>query len=487
MAKAGPKTGASNRPLVERELPSEGGDRVCAWIEQFCITPKGAGAGKPMVLQQWQRDLIKSAFDSPRPRLGLWSIPRGNGKSSLSAALALYALHGDGVMGASVVVVAKNEQQARIIFRTAVRMTQLNPLLAKRSYIYTERIEVPGSGSSLQVYAAEAGGLEGLDPSLALIDEIGEVDRRVFEVIMDASGKRPTSLTLCIGTPSPQGTESVMWSLRTSMLENPTDPLTTFTEFAAPKDCELADEAAWAQANPALGTFLFPDALRAGLPPITREARFRRARLGQWTEATEDQWMEPGVWHTCSTGEGIPNGTDVVIALDGSHSQDITALVAVSCEEIPHIDVLGFWANPGNPDWRVDILAVEQAVLDAARKRWRVREFTADPFLWRRSIQVIEKAGLTVTEFNQTSVRMTPATVGLAQAALNGQVTHSGHKVLAEHVANARVVDDYRGTRLRKEKQQTDKKIDLAVAACMGWARATHYASKRQRRKVVAW
>jgi len=486
VAKAGPKTGASNRPLVERDLPAEGGERVCAWIEQFCITPKGQGAGQPMVLQPWQRDLIKSAFDTPRPRLGLWSIPRGNGKSSLSAAIALYALHGDGVMGASVVVVAKNEQQARIIFNAAKRMTELNPLLAKRSYIYTERIDVPGSGSSLQVYAAEAGGLEGLDPSLALIDEIGEVDRRVFEVIMDASGKRPTSLTLCIGTPSPHGTDSVMWGLRTSMLEDPTNPLTTFTEFAAPKDCELDDEAAWAQANPALGTFLFPDALRAGLPPVTREARFRRARLGQWTEATEDQWMEPGVWHTRSTGQGIPPNTPVVLAMDGSHRQDITALVAVSCEEVPHIDVVGFWANPGDPGWQVPILDVEEAALQAAKK-WRVREFTADPFLWRRSLQVLGKQGLTVTEFPQTSVRMTPATVGLAQAASNGQVTHSGHRVLAEHVANARVVEDYRGTRLRKEKQHSDKKIDLAVAACMGWARATYYASKPQRRKVVAW
>lgn len=419
-------------------------------------------------------------------RLGLWSIPRGNGKSTLAAALGLYALHGDGVMGASVCVVAKDERQASLIFNTARRMTELNPLLAKRSYVYTDRVYVPGTGSTLQMFPAEANSLEGLDPSLALVDEIGVVDRRTFEVMMDASGKRPTSLTLCIGTPSEHGTDSVMWDLRRDMLENPNDPLTTFTEYAAPKSCDLGDEEAWAQANPALGSFLFADALRAGLPPKTREARFRRARLGQWTEATEDAWMEPGAWSKRSTGQPIPDGEEVCIALDGSHSQDITALVAVSVSETPHIDVVGYWANPGDPDWRVDILDVEQAAITAA-KRWRVREMTADPFLWQRSLQVLARKGLRVTEFPQTSGRMTPATVGLAQAALNGQVTHSGHKTLAEHVANARVTEDYRGTRLRKDKKDSARKIDLAVAACMGWARATHYASKKTQRKVVAW
>lgn len=486
MAKAGPKTGASTRALVERDLPPSGGARAAAWIEQFVVVPKGEGARQPLKLQPWQHGLIKSAFDNPRPRLGLWSIPRGNGKSSLAAAIALYGLHGDNVEGASVCVVAKDERQAGIIFRTAVRMTELNKSLAQRSYTYTDRIYVPRTGSTLQVFPAEADRLEGLDPSLALLDEIGVVDRRTFEVMMLASGKRQTSLTLCIGTPSPYGTDSVMWDLRTRMLEEPDDPLTTFTEYAAPKDCDLKDEEAWAAANPALGSFLFADAIRTGLPPTTREATFRRARLGQWTEATEDAWMEPGAWSKRSTGEPIPKGAEVVLALDGSFSQDITAVVAVSVSETPHIDVLGYWANPGDPDWRVDILDVEEAVL-AAAKTWKVRELTADPFLWQRSLQVLARKGLRVTEFPQTSGRMTPATVGLAQAALNEQVTHSGDKALAEHVANARVVEDYRGTRLRKDKRDSPRKIDLAVAACMGWARATHYASKNTRRRVLSW
>ena len=46
-----------------------------------------------------------------------------------------------------------------------------------------------------------------------IADEIGVVDRRTSDVATLASGKRAASLTLLIGTPSPDGTDSVMWDL----------------------------------------------------------------------------------------------------------------------------------------------------------------------------------------------------------------------------------------------------------------------------------
>lgn len=470
---------------MEHGLPSEGGERVAAWIEKFVRVPKGVGAGEPFKLRPWQRELICSAFDGPRPRLGLWSIPRGNGKTGLSAALALYALHGDGVFGARVYAVARDERQARHVFDAAQSMTKLSPLLAKRSYLHVDKITVPGSDSMMQVLPAEPKSLEGLDPSFLVVDEIGVVDRRTFEVCLDAMGKRPTSLMLCIGTPA-ENRDSVMWDLRADMLANPDDPLTTFTEFAAPEGCELDDEEAWALANPALGDFLFADAIRAGLPPKTREPRFRRMRLGQWAEGSSDQWMEPALWGTRSTGLAIPDGSEVCLALDGSFSQDSTALVAATVSTTPHLDVVGHWANPGDKEWRVDVLAVEEAIRQAC-KRFRVREMCADPYRWQRSLQVLARERLPVTEFPQSAARMTPATTGLHEAITNGQATHSGDKRLTEHVLNAVVTEDSRGTRIHKPSKHSTRRIDLAVCALMAHSRATFYASRSRSRRVVSW
>jgi phage terminase large subunit-like protein len=430
--------------------------------------------------------MINQVFDNPRPRLALWSMPRGNSKSTMAAALGLYGLHGDGEEGASICVVAKDERQARIIFNTAVRMTELSKSLSQRTYIYHDYLKVPRTGSTFQVLPAESDRLEGLDPSICLIDEIGVVDRRVYETVALAMGKREHSLTLAIGTPSPMGTDSVMWDLRAWALEHPDDKSFAFTEYAAPAGCDIDDEAAWAIANPALNDFLWPDALRATLPPKTREAVFRRARLGQWTEQADDCWLQPGAWASRSTGLPLSDGEEIVLAFDGSFSQDSTALVAATVSQTPHIDVIGHWFNPGDPEWRVDVLEIEQAIR-AACLRYRVMECTADPFRWQRSLQVLERDGMPVSEFPQTSARMSPATIGLHEAVTNAQVTHSGNAALAEHVMNARVTEDARGTRLSKESKDSPRKIDLAVAAVMAHSRALHLASKKRSKKVVAW
>lgn len=307
------------------------------------------------------------------------------------------------------------------------------------------------------------------------------MDRRTFEVMLDSMGKRPTSLLLCIGTPA-EDRESVMWD----MLANPDDPLTTFTEFAAPDGCALDDVEAWKVANPALDDFLFAGAIRAGLPPKTREPRFRRMRLGQWAEGSSDQWAEPGPWAARSTGVAIPDGETVCLALDGSFSQDSTALGAATISATPHLDVAGHWANPGDKEWRVDVLAVEEAIRQAC-KRWRAKEICADPYRWTRSLQVLAQEGLPVTEFPQSAARMAPARMGLQEAVTNGQVTHSGDKRLTEHVLNAVVTEDSRGTRIHKRSKSSTRRIDLAVCGVMAWSRATHHASKKSRRKVVAW
>jgi len=83
----------------------------------------------------------------------------------------------------------------------------------------------------------------------------------------------------------------------------------------------------------------------------------------------------------------------VVLALDGSFSQDATALMACQVGEVPHLDVAGLWEPPaGRPDYRVPIFEVEDAIRAACR-RWNVRSIVADPFCWTRSLQLSKRKG----------------------------------------------------------------------------------------------
>jgi phage terminase large subunit-like protein len=168
----------------------------------------------------------------------------------------------------------------------------------------------------------------------------------------------------------------------------------------------------------------------------------------------------------------IPDGAEVVLALDGSFSGDSTALVAIQMGEFPHVQVAGHWEKlPGATDWRVDILEVESQIRTACL-RWQVREITADPYLWSRSLQILADEGLPITEFPQSPSRMSPATKRGTDLVNTRQMTHSGDAALTRHVSNAVLKSDSRGTRLSKESKSSERKIDLAVAMVMGLERA---------------
>jgi phage terminase large subunit-like protein len=139
------------------------------------------------------------------------------------------------------------------------------------------------------------------------------------------------------------------WDLVAYGRENPGDHSFRLVEYAAPECCDLDDEATWQVANPALDDFLHRDGVRATLPPKLRESTFRRYRLGQWTEAVDEPWIAAELWAACADVRGIPDGAEVVIALDRSFSQDCTALVACTVENRPHLDVVGDAADPRSP------------------------------------------------------------------------------------------------------------------------------------------
>ncbi len=486
--RAGPKAAVDSSPLPFLSTTT-GSARLAAFCEQFVMVPKGTGARTRMRLRPWQVALVGSVWDAdPRPRLAGWMLPRGQGKSTLVAALALYDLL-LGEEGASVVVAATDERQAGIVFGIAARMVELDDRLASRVQTFQSRLVVPERGASFVCLPAEPRRLEGLDPTLAILDEIGVVSREVYEVIALASGKRDVSTVLGIGTPG-TSEDNVLLGLRDYARSHPEDSSLVWREHSAagfedhPADCVHC----WELANPGLDDIVRRDAMRALLPPKMREASFRRARLCQFVTDTDGAFLPAGLWETLATGEGVPDGTEVVLSLDGSFNGDATALVVATVSTRPHFDVAGLWEPPaGDEGYRVPVADVEQAIRDACR-RWRVREVICDPFRWTRTMQALEAERIPVVEFPQSAARMTPATTGTYEAAVNRDLSHSGHPDLARHVGNAVLTEDARGARLGKHRRGSTRRIDLAVCTVMAHSRATFYASKtRTRRRVVSW
>jgi phage terminase large subunit-like protein len=373
-------------------------------------------------------------------------------------------------------VVATDERQAGLCFRAAARMVELHPDLEARVQVYADQLTVPGRGASFTVLPAVPKRLEGLDYTLAILDEAGRIDRDVFEVVTLASGKQRASVVLAIGTPGPELAATVLGGLRQYAAEHPDDPLTVWREHSAagfedhPVDCEHC----WTLANPALGDFLAVDGLRACLPPRMREASFRRARLCQFVDQLEDAWLPPRAWAACTdAARSIADGAEVVLAFDGSFNADTSVLVAATVDERPHVELVELWEPAGH---QVPVVDVEAAIRAACR-RWRVLEIAADPFRWARSLQLLDGEGLPVAEYPQSPARMMPATSRFYSLVVDGELTHSGDSRLARHIGNAVLREDARGARLAKERRDSPRRIDAAVAAVMAVDRAAALAT----------
>lgn len=480
-------------PVTDAETRRGDGGDIAAFMEAVCRVTKdsvAAPAGELIRLRGWQRCLIEAVFARRRDgklrhRQALVGIARKNGKSALGAGIGLAGLV-LGPAGGEVYSCAADKQQAKVVFDAARRMVKLDPELSDLLKVYRDVIEFEKTGSIYRVLSAEAYTKEGLNPHLVLFDEVhAQPTRELWDVMALAMGARPEPLMLGITTAGVRvdssGQDSLCYGLyqygrrvASGEVEDPSFFMAWWepTAQSAPHDVEST----WREANPGFGDIVAAEDFASTLLR-TPENEYRTKRCNQWVSSTQ-AWLPAGMWKSCEDPDReIEAGADVVLGFDGSFNNDCTALVAVSVEERPHVEVVALWERPRDvgTEWQVPILDVEQEIRDACR-RWQVREIACDPFRWARTFQVLEGEGLPVAEFPQSPQRMTPATTRFYEAVVNGHLTHSGDPRLARHIDNCVLRTDPRGSRLAKEHKGSARRIDLAVAAVMALDRAAYHA-----------
>ena len=481
-SKSGRKSVAEDSPIPWRN-DLDGVESLDWFTRTYLLVPRGYGAGAAMWLRPWQLEMCQGLY-SDEVSLAIWVLPRGQGKSGISAAIGLHHLFNPGNAGKRIAIIAQDERSARRLLRSAARMVELNPMLAERATIYRDRIEVPGTDSEIVALPAEAHRVEGSDLDLAILDEIGFMPKDVFEAAVLSTGKFDGSKVLCIGTPSPAKFREVS-PLYELVLRGRagSDEAVSLVEYGVSDDEDIYSPATWAKANPAHeshpGGWLTDRSIRAQLPPITRESEFRRARLGQWLEGSTDPAVDLDGWKRAARpGVEIPAGAPVVLALDGSMNGDTTALLMGTISTKPHFQVMGLWEP--TEDNHVSHLEVEDKIVELAR-RYRIVELVADPFRWQRSLQVLEEQGLPVVSFPQTTQRLTPATNDLRATVVNDGLTHADDERLNSHVLNATVQDTPRGVKIAKVNRTG--RIDLLACLVMALSRAQWLASSKSRPK----
>lgn len=482
----GPKKAVTVEPLDLSGWPKDRAKRRERFVKDYLLVPRGHGAGAPVKLRDFQREIIRGAF-APGIRTALVSMPRGNGKTALAAMLGLAELF-VGPPSAEVLIVASDQRQAGITFKLAKRMVEINPELAERVHVFQDRLYVPHNDAALIPLPAEPGALHGYDPSLLVIDELHVVTEPVWEATVTAAGKRAESLTLAISTPA-SSADSVMWPLVEHGRAGDDDQF-YYKEFSAPDGCAVDDRKAWKIGNPALACkdpFLAEDALDAVRKTI-REPTFRQLRLGQWVTGV-DSWLPFGVWESVADpGRRVEPGERIVMAFDGSASGDSTALVGCTVED-HHLFIIGLWENPGDPRWRVPRKDVDRVIAEAFES-YDVAELAADPWGWRTELEgwADRHGEKKVLEWNTAHAqRMAPATDRMFQSVAKATLTHDGDSRLANHIAHCVAKSTALGDLVSKDKRNSPRKIDAAVAAIVALDRAAWHANNKVKRRVASF
>ncbi len=171
---------------------------------------KGEWAFKrmPITLEPWQLFIVCCAFGwvqkgtkLRRFREVYTEIPRKNGKSAISAGVALYCFTCDNEFGAEVYSGATTEKQAWEVFRPAKLMCKRTPLLTEAFGIEVnaKNMNRPEDGARFEPLIGDPG--DGQSPHCAIVDEYHEHDTdSLYTTMLTGMGARRQPLMWAITT-----------------------------------------------------------------------------------------------------------------------------------------------------------------------------------------------------------------------------------------------------------------------------------------------
>lgn len=183
--------------------------RLVEYVEGLSIT-QGDGAGEPFPLLPWQRRFLHGAWGQDGS--AALSIARGNGKTTLVAALGAAAV--DGPLAkprAEAVIVASSFEQGRIAFDHALAFLRSrgHDLEDRRKWRVNDTamkaaVEYKPTGSRIRCIGSDPQRAHGLAPVLAILDEGGvwphTSSGRMYSAIRTSLGKIPGAKLVALGT-----------------------------------------------------------------------------------------------------------------------------------------------------------------------------------------------------------------------------------------------------------------------------------------------
>lgn len=493
---------------------------------------KGEWAFKRMLitLEPWQRFIVCSVFGWVHKKTGLrrfrevyTEIPRKNGKSAISAGVALYCFTCDREFGAEVYSGATTEKQAWEVFRPARLMCKRSPLLVEAF-----GVEVNASNLSRQEDGARFEPLignpgDGASPHLAVVDEYHEHQTdALYTTMLTGMGARRQPVMWAITTAG-YNIEGPCYDKRREVIEMLNGSVPNDELFGVIYTVDEGDD--WTspdvleKANPNIGVSVYREFLLSQQQRAINNARqagmFKTKHLNIWTSA-RTAFFNLVRWQECEdktlTLEDF-EGQPCVLAFDLARKLDMNSMARVFSREIDgktHYYSVAprFWV-PYDAVYSVErsedrrtaerfqkwvemgFLTVTSGaevdyrhILEDAKEANRlnpVTESPIDPFGATGISHELADEGLNPITITQNYTNMSDPMKELEAAIESGRFHHDGNPIMTWCIGN--VVGKHlpgNDDVVRPIKEQSENKIDGAVTLIMAIGRLQLSAGEEQ-------
>ena len=512
------------KPEFEGEQPTLGWE-LLDWVSEMLAMPDRMDY-EPFVLTPEQAQFfldyyrIDPVSGKRVYRRGVWSRPKGHGKSPLMGAIgiceALAPVLFDGwdangrpvgkpwaeVRTPLVQFAAVNEEQTRNAFDPLLEMLRQGPVLDYYDIDPMETFVALPKGR-IEYITAAATSKEGAKPVFAALDQtegwirsnggvnLAAVLRRNAGKIGGTTIETPNAYRPGMGSVS-EATAEYHASIKEGRAR---EEGLLYDHREAPSDTDMADKDSLYKGL----LYVYGDSaednggwvdlgriMQEIWDPATDPQDARQFYLNQVTHAS-DSWMSrPELMGAADSTVVIPDGERVVLGFDGSKGRsrgkaDATALVGMSVDS-KHLFTIKVWerSDADPQDWSPNPAEVDAVVRETFQK-FNVLGFYADPSGWTgqiaqweadfgRRLRVKASRDAPISAWPRgKDTKVSEHVEKLRQALVMREITWDGGSALMRHILNARRRSTRTGYLLYKQFPDSPDKIDAAYAAVMAY------------------
>lgn len=434
-------------------------------------------------------------------------MPRGNRKTTVSAALA--ALHHFGpeaVAGGQCIFAAGDREQASIGFAEIVGMIRTGKGLAGHFRIHDghnspKKIVYPAMSNTLQAVSADGRLQHGKTPNFVLADEIHIwPDNELMEALETGLGKTHDRM-LVVASTAGRGESGFAYErverykkIATGELHM---PHILPVLFMADSDADWQDRKLWRAMNPGMphGYPPLSEFIDAEAKALTSPAdldSFKQLKLNIWLAQSTSPFVDMGVYDKGKAPFDLEavKGLPCWLGIDLSSNNDLTVISAVWRDDDGRYYCHPYFFCPGGnisrraaqglpyrawaqdnkfiqttPGSVIDLNTVESKIRELS-ETYDVRQIAFDPALSQGMMARLLADDLPVIEQPQRPFAMAPHYQELERAILAEQFQHGGHPVLRWNFENAQRIPNEAGF-IQISKRRSKEKIDGLVATAM--------------------